>query len=67
MKREDILKVYEEGPEAVVELVQSLFAIIARLEERVNKLEAQVNKNSHNSSKPPSSDGFKKPQPNNTL
>ena len=32
MNREDILKVYEEGPEAVVELVQSLFAIIARLE-----------------------------------
>jgi len=63
MKREDILKVYEEGPEAVVELVQSLFAIIARLEERINKLEEQVNKNSRNSSKPPSSDGFKKPQP----
>jgi transposase len=63
MNREDILKVYEEGPEAVVELVQSLFAIIARLEERIKKLEDQVNKNSRNSSKPPSTDGFKKPQP----
>lgn len=63
MNREDILKVYEEGPEAVVELVQSLFAIIARLEQRIKKLEDQVNKNSRNSSKPPSTDGFKKPQP----
>lgn len=63
MKREDILKVYEEGPEAVVELVQSLFEIISRMEERIKKLEDQVNKNSRNSSKPPSTDGFKKPQP----
>jgi len=63
MNSEDILKVYEEGPEAVVELVQSLFAIIARLEERIKKLEDQVHKNSRNSSKPPSTDGFKKPQP----
>lgn len=63
MNREDILKVYEEGPEAVVELVQSLFSIIARLEKRIKKLEDQINKNSRNSSKPPSTDGFKKPQP----
>ncbi|MFZ2948859.1 MAG: IS66 family transposase, partial [Desulfuromonadaceae bacterium] len=63
MKREDIYKVYEAGPDAVVHLVESLLATIARLEERVKKLEEQVNKNSRNSSKPPSSDGFKKPQP----
>lgn len=56
MKREEIIKVYEAGPEAVVELTESLL-------ERIKQLEDQVNKNSRNSSKPPSTDGFKKPQP----
>lgn len=54
--REEIIKVYEAGPEAVVELTESLL-------ERIKHLEGQVNKNSRNSSKPPSTDGFKKPQP----
>jgi len=56
MKREEIIKVYEAGPEAVVELAESLL-------ERIKQLEDQINKNSRNSSKPPSTDGFKKPQP----
>jgi transposase len=60
MKREDIIKVYEAGPEAVVTLVQGLFDVIEKLQLRVEKLEEQINKNSHNSSKPPSSDGFNK-------
>ncbi len=74
MKREDILKVYEEGPEAVVALVQGLIlnftliieaqaAEIRKLTERITVLEQQINKNSRNSSKPPSSDGLKKPKP----
>lgn len=74
MKREEILQVYEQGPDAVVDLVQGLIreftAIIERqaaeireLKERVKTLENQLNKNSRNSSKPPSSDGFKKPKP----
>lgn len=63
MKREDILKVYEAGPEAVVQLVESLWAHIQQLDARVKVLEAQLNKNSRNSGKPPSSDGFKKPNP----
>ena len=36
---------------------------IIELKTRVKKLEEQVNKNSGNSSKPPSSDGFQKPSP----
>lgn len=67
MKREDILKVYEAGPDAVVDLVQGLIreftAKIQHLEQRVKTLENQLNQNSRNSGKPPSSDGFKKPQP----
>ena len=66
LSREDILAVYEEGPEAVVALVQTLCSIInkqaariAELEERVKSLEDQINKNSRNSSKPPSTDTFR--------
>lgn len=71
MTREEILAVYNEGPEAVVALVQGLIANferiyqqqalqIALLEARVKQLENQLNQNSKNSSKPPSSDGFKR-------
>ncbi|ABE51619.1 IS66-like element ISMbu5 family transposase [Methanococcoides burtonii] len=71
-KRKEILAVYEQGPEAVVTLVTTLYDIIAEqqriielqaariteLEERVKKLEEQLKKNSRNSSKPPSTDVF---------
>lgn len=64
MKREEILKVYEAGPDAVVELVQGLIheftSRIDELNNRIDKLEKQISKDSHNSSKPPSSDGLKK-------
>ena len=43
----------------------SIIEMIARLEKRVAELEAQLNKNSNNSSKPPSSDGLKKGIKNN--
>lgn len=69
MKREDILAVYDAGPEAVVKLVNALTASISELTEQINELkervktlEDQLNKNSRNSSKPPSTDGFKKPK-----
>jgi transposase len=74
VNREEILKVYDAGPEAVVKLVtgliQELTTIIhqqreeiTELKERVRTLEQQVKQNSRNSSKPPSSDGFNKPKP----
>jgi len=58
--REEIHQAYLEGEEAVVALFERT---IARLAERVQALEDQLAKNSRNSSKPPSSDGLKKPAP----
>jgi transposase len=73
--RETILAVYEQGPNAIVELVELLFAqladhqeqlrsqqeTIASLTKRLNELEERLAKNSRNSSKPPSSDSIHKP------
>ena len=59
---EEIRAIYAQGEEAVIALVTGLWQRIAVLEERVEGLENQCRKNSRNSSKPPSSDGFK-PRP----
>jgi len=65
LTREEILEIYEAGPEAVITAFQRLESIIekqasqsAEHEERVRVLEARLNQNSQNSSKPPSSDAF---------
>ena len=57
---DEISAIYAEGEEAVMTLVKSLVERINGLEARVEALENQLKKNSHNSSKPPSSDGFGK-------
>ena len=66
MNRDEIKSVYDRGPEAVIELVEHLFAIIAEqhqqissLSQRVKELEDRLNTDSHNSNKPPSSDSLK--------
>lgn len=56
----EIEAAYEAGKEAVLELFQDTIVILA---ERIRKLEDQLAKNSRNSGKPPSSDGFDKPAP----
>ena len=45
------------------EIIASLTAKVEFLENRVKELEEQLNKNSRNSSKPPSTDGYEKPSP----
>jgi len=42
---------------------RELEALVARLVERIKELEDRLSKNSRNSSKPPSSDGYSKPSP----
>jgi len=45
------------------ELILQLFDHIATLSNEIKELKAQLAKNSRNSSKPPSSDGYGKPKP----
>ena len=59
LSRESLLAVIEHQRERIA----ALEAQNATLETRVEKLEARLAKNSTNSSKPPSSDGLKKPKP----
>ena len=58
---EDIQTACQQGEEAVVALVKRLVQRITQLEARIQTLEDQLAKNSHNSSKPPASDGLKNP------
>ena len=44
------------------ENIQVQTETIARLTEEISELKEKLNKDSHNSSKPPSSDGYKKPK-----
>jgi transposase len=66
--REKVLAAYRAGPEAIVSLIQYLQDLheaelrelrgkIETLSQEVKQLREQLNSDSHNSSKPPSSDG----------
>lgn len=57
---DEIRKLYQAGEEPVVAAFEELVAVIEQLEKRVQSLEDQLAKNSQNSSKPPSSDGYNK-------
>jgi transposase len=63
MTRSEAEAIYDAGKETVVRVLLMMDARIRALEERVDSLENQLAKNSRNSSKPPSSDGFRKPAP----
>ena len=56
----DIRTAYQQGVEAVILLFQQTFL---ELSERLQQVEDQLAKNSNNSGKPPSSDGYEKPAP----
>ena len=67
---EESLAIYHTGPEAVAQALCDLSQQVALLQEQIatkdkqiKVLEDQIAKNSRNSSKPPSSDGLKKPKP----
>jgi transposase len=60
---DDVRLLYRQGEDAVVTAFAQLTEALRGLEARVQVLEDQLAKHSGNSSKPPSSDGFKKPQP----
>jgi len=56
----EINEAYDQGRSAVIALIQ---ATVLELAKRIQKLEDQIAKNSSNSGKPPSSDGYEKPAP----
>jgi transposase len=49
------------------DLIRFLLAEIAELKSRITALEVRLAKDSHNSSKPPSSDGLRKPAPKSLI
>lgn len=71
MTDEEILAIYIQGPEAMLAFIHSLVDAITKSQKnsdeamaRVKELEARINKDSHNSSKPPSTDStYNKPKP----
>jgi len=70
MTPEEALAIYHAGPEVVVKAlcelsnqVELLQKQVAELQKEVQRLKDQLAKNSRNSSKPPSSDGFNRPAP----
>src|SRR6266536_3520167 len=63
LTREEFQVIYDQGPDAVYALIAAMQAQIDALTARVLELETRLNKDSHNSSKPPSSDGLAKKPP----
>jgi transposase len=62
MSREEIRAIYRQGEEAIIALVEMLIERLNVLEQKVERLDAQISKDSHNSSKPSSSD-WQRPAP----
>jgi transposase len=60
---EEVRAAIREGEEAVIALVASLIKVIEVLATRQQALEDRLAKNSRNSGKPPSSDGYDRPAP----
>ena len=63
MTREEAQAIYEAGPATAVRVLLEMDARIQASEQRVRQMEESLAKDSHNSSKPPSSDGLNKPKP----
>ena len=63
LTHEKMIEMCKTEPEAVADLVLFLLQQVEELTQRVHELESRSNLNSRNSSKPPSSDGYKEPSP----
>jgi len=68
MERDEILILIQNNPKEIVtfihrfeDTVQQLQELCASQQARIDELERQLHQNSSNSSRPPSSDGFKRP------
>ena len=66
---DEILEAHHQGGKAIIQLfartfqgVQEMQAELQAVKAELQALKGQLNKNSKNSSKPPSSDGLKKPR-----
>lgn len=57
----EIRAIYRQGEDAIVDLTLAMNQIILVLAQKVQVLENRLAKDSHNSNKPPSSDGLSKP------
>nr|QNO46673.1 hypothetical protein GCLKPONB_00004 [Methanosarcinales archaeon ANME-2c ERB4] len=60
--RDEVRAAYRQGEEAIIQLFDYLAWDLQTLQDQLQALQDQLNKNSKNSSKPPSSDGLKKPR-----
>nr|QNO51676.1 hypothetical protein IGDPAKFA_00030 [Methanosarcinales archaeon ANME-1 ERB6] len=60
--RDEIHAAYQQGEVAIVQLFGQFIQELQTLQDQLQALQDQLNKNSKNSSKPPSSDGLKKPR-----
>lgn len=63
MTREEAITLYRQGEEVVVPFLMQITTQIKELQTQVADLQARLGINSQNSSKPPSSDGYNKPDP----
>ena len=59
----DVVRVQSKTIDVLTQQVSSLTMQVDSLTVEVNTLKEKLSKNSHNSSKPPSSDGYSKPAP----
>jgi len=62
VNREELLKLYSNGPDAVIAVIEKMDARITGLEAEIAELKALLGQNSRNSSRPPSTDVFVKPK-----
>ena len=63
MTNDELIKQLLQQNEALSTTIAAQTRLIAQLNQTIQELKEQLNRNSQNSSKPPSSDGFKKPAP----